>query len=133
MTMTCVFFRLCIELGDTLPRICRKFPLRSRRGREFRWVQAMVSDAQIFRQPDFRFVVNFFQTAEAVKRKPVDGDCTDFTDERLIERGAAAFFVDEGEHAGASGLFDHELMKPFHVLRTAQAMVAWNQIEFDGK
>ena len=91
------------------------------------------SDSQLFRQPDFRLVVNFFKATEACKRKPVDGDCTDFTDKRIIEGRAAAFFVDEGEHDGTSALFDNELMKPFHVLRTAQAMVAWNQIEFDGK
>jgi len=92
-----------------------------------------VSDAQIFRQPDFRFVVNFFKATETGKGKLVDGNRTDFTDERFIEGRAAACFVDEGEHDGASGLFDNELVKPFHVLRTAQAMVAWNQIEFDGK
>jgi hypothetical protein len=99
----------------------------------FDWRRSIFSDAKFFRQPDFRFVVNFFQAAEAVKGKPIDGYCTDFTDERFIEGRAAAFFVDESEHTGASGLFDNELMKPFHVLRTAQAMVAWNQVEFDGK
>jgi hypothetical protein len=97
------------------------------------WRRSLFSDAKFFRQPDFRFVVNFFQAAEAGKGKPVDGNCTDFSHERLIEGRAAAFFVDEGEHDGVSGLFDNELVKPFHVLRTAQAMVAWNQIEFDGK
>ena len=97
------------------------------------WRRATFSDSQIFRQPDLRFVINFFKAAETVKGKPVDGNRTDFTDERLIERRAAAFFVNECEHDGASGLSDNELVKPFHVLRTAQAMVAWNQIEFDGK
>ena len=90
-------------------------------------------DPEFFRQSDFRFVVNFLKAGEAGKREPVDGNGTNFTDRRLIERRAAAFFVNECEHDGASGLSDDELVKPFHVLRTAQAMVAWNQIEFDGK
>jgi len=97
------------------------------------WRRPTFSDSQLFRQPDFRLVVNFFKATEAGKGKPVDGGCTDFTDERLSEGRAAAFFVDEDEHDGASGLFDYELVKPFHVLRTAQAVVTWNQIEFDGK
>ena len=91
------------------------------------------SDSQFFRQPDFRFIVNFLKATEAGKGKSVDRDRADFADGRLIERRAAAFFVNKCEHDGASGLSDDELVKPFHVLRTAQAMVAWNQIEFDGK
>ena len=91
------------------------------------------SDAQLFRQPNFRFVVDFLKATEAGKGKPVDGDRADFADGRLVERRTAAFFVNECEHDGVSGLFDDELVKPFHVPRTAQSMVAWSQIEFDGK
>ena len=97
------------------------------------FINRLLSDAQFFRQSDFRFIINFLKATEAGKGKLSDGNRADFADGRLVERRAAAFFVNECEHDGASGLPDDELVKPFHVLRTTQSMVAWNQIEFDGK
>ena len=38
-------------------------------------------DSEFFRQPDFRFVVNFFETTETGKGKPIDGDGADFSDQ----------------------------------------------------
>ena len=53
------------------------------------------SDAQIFYEPQFRFVDDFFQTAEAGKRKPIDRNRADFADRRFFQRRTTAFFVDQ--------------------------------------
>jgi hypothetical protein len=37
-------------------------------------------DSEVFRESDFRFVVNFLKATEAGEGKPVDGDRTDFAD-----------------------------------------------------
>lgn len=96
-------------------------------------MNGMRLDSEFLRQPDFRFVVDFFEAREAGKRKPVDGDRADFANGRIFNRRTTAFFMDQDEHGYPSGCTDDEPTKPFDRFRTTQAMVARDQIQFNGK
>lgn len=89
-------------------------------------------DAQLFGQPQFRFVDDFFQASKAGEGKAVHRKRTDFADGRIgFERRAATFFVNQCQHRQPLDRFEHQLMQSFDMLRTAQSMVAWNQVQFD--
>ena len=56
------------------------------------------SNAQIFREPQLRFLEDIFQAAETGKGKLTDGHGADFADRRFLQRRAAAFFMDQNQH-----------------------------------
>jgi hypothetical protein len=56
---------------------------------------------EFFRQPNFRFVVDFFQATETGKGKAVDGDGADFADGRVFCRWTTAFFMNQDKHLGS--------------------------------
>lgn len=58
----------------------------------------MQSNPQVFRQPHFGFVEDFFQTGKAGKGKAVDGDGADFAYRRLLKGRTTAFFVNQDQH-----------------------------------
>jgi hypothetical protein len=55
-------------------------------------------ESEFFRQPHFRFVVDFLKATEAGKGKPVDGDRADFADGRVFYRRTTAFSMDQDKH-----------------------------------
>lgn len=56
-------------------------------------------DAQLFGQPHFRFIYDFFQASEAGEGKAVHRKRTDFADGRIgFERRAATFLVNQSKH-----------------------------------
>lgn len=54
--------------------------------------------SEFFGESKFRFVDDFFETAEAGKRKPVNGDPTDLADWRIFHRRPATFLMDQDHH-----------------------------------
>ena len=85
-------------------------------------------DAQIFRQPHLRLVHDFLQATEAGKGKLTDWNGTDLADRRVVQRRPAAFFMNQRQHSDASLVAQNGPTEPFHMFRTAQTMVAWNQV-----
>ncbi len=83
-------------------------------------------DSEFFRQPHFRFVVDFLKAAEASKGETIDGDGADFSDRRVVQRGPAAFFMNQCEHGCTSWGFKDKPTKPFNMLRAAETMIARN-------
>jgi hypothetical protein len=88
-------------------------------------------ESEFFRQSDFRFVVNFLKATEAGKGKPVDGDGADFSDRRFVQCRPTAFFMNQRQHRCASWGVKDKPSNPFNLFRTAQSMIARNQMEFD--
>jgi hypothetical protein len=61
-------------------------------------------DAQILRQPQFRFVHDFFQATEAGEREAVDRERADFAHRCVrLEGRSSAFLVNKREHRNHTG------------------------------
>ena len=72
--------------------------LHNKQGTEWTAICWKDLNSEFFGESEFRFVDYFFETAEAGKRKPVNGDRTDFADWRIFHRRPATFLMDQDHH-----------------------------------
>jgi hypothetical protein len=76
----------------------REFPLKEVATGIRSGSRPILSDPQIFSEPQFRFIEDVFEAAKAGEGKLRDRDRADFSDWGLIQRGATAFFMDQYQH-----------------------------------
>ena len=91
-------------------------------------------DSEFFRQSHFRFVENVFQTGEAGKGKPIDGEAqTSPTGESSLAGPPYSLWIKTSMLSPPATLTQHQTPKHVQMLGTTQSMVTRNQMEIDWK